>query len=136
MERPNPETIALYDRLVPEDPRVVRGQMFAHPCAFVGEHMFFGTFAQTLIARVGASRAAVLCEEGFALFQPMPGRPWREYVQFDPRHIDLDVARTLAFDALESTATLPPKAPKAPKDAAKVKGSGPAAGAKKAPRKA
>ncbi|MCB9739464.1 MAG: hypothetical protein H6747_09370 [Deltaproteobacteria bacterium] len=110
MEKPNAETVAHYEALLPADPRVAPGKMFGHVCAFTGGHMFFGTFAQTLIARVGPDRVPELLDaEGLAQFEPMPGRPWREYVQFDPRAMDPDEARTLVADALEFTAGLPPK---------------------------
>lgn len=110
MEEPNAETVAHYEALLPVDPRVAPGNIFGHVCAFTGGHMFFGTFAQTLIARVGPDRVPELLDAvGLAHFEPMPGRPWREYVQFDPRTMDADEARTLVHDALEFTASLPPK---------------------------
>jgi hypothetical protein len=52
-KKPNADTVARYEALLPADPRLQPGKMFGHVCAFVGGHMFFGTFAQTLIARVG-----------------------------------------------------------------------------------
>lgn len=109
MERPHPETIAAYEAALPSDPRVARGQMFAHPCAFVNGHMFFGTFAQTLIARVGSARVAPLLATGARTFEPIEGRAWAEYVQVDA---DDPRAGDLAREALEATARLPPKAKK------------------------
>ncbi len=110
MEKPNADTVARYEALLPADPRVQPGKMFGHVCAFVGGHMFFGTFAQTLIARVGPELAqSMLDTPGITTFEPMPGRPWREYVQFDPRGMDAEEAATLVADALEFTAALPPK---------------------------
>lgn len=117
MEKPDAQTIAIFDRLLPDDPRVVRSQMFGHPGAFVNGHIFFGTFAQTIIARVGAERASALIGDDFSAFEPLPGRPWREYVQFDPARVAEDEARTLAVDALENAALLPPKPVKAKKPA-------------------
>lgn len=115
MEKPDARTTAIFDRLLPDDPRVVRSQMFGHPAAFVNGNMFFGTFAQTLIARVGTERAQSLVGDDFGIFEPMAGRPWREYVQFERDQIADDEGRTLATDALEHTAALPPKPVKAPK---------------------
>jgi hypothetical protein len=131
MEKPDAETIALFDRLLPEDPRVVRSQMFGHPGGFVNGHIFFGTFAQTIIARVGADRATALIGDEYKAFEPLPGRPWREYVQFDPTLVAEDEARTLAIDALENAALLPPKPVKAKKEAA-AKAAAPKAAAPKA----
>ena len=127
MERPNAATIAWYDAAVPEDPRAVKGQMFGHPCAFVNRNMFFGTFGQSVVVRVGDERAAALAKKGPGrIFEPMPGRAWREYLQLERGAVSARVLAGLATDALEHTASLPPKAAKT---AAKT-------AAKKAPRKA
>jgi hypothetical protein len=113
MERPNAATTAWYDSLVPDDPRAVKGKMFAHPCAFVNGHMFFGTFAQTVVARVGEARAAELARSTLRIFEPMKGRGWKEYVQILPGELtDAEVA-ALAKEALDATASLPPKPAKA-----------------------
>ena len=109
MEKPNATTVAYYEALLPQDPRVVPGQMFGHPCAFINGNMFFGTFAQTLIARVGEVRAATLDSEDFAVFEPMKGRAWKAYVQFDPLAVDEEAAAAVANDALHDAAKLPPK---------------------------
>jgi hypothetical protein len=50
--------------VMPDDRRARRGQMFGHPCAFVNGHMFHGTFAQAVVARVGAERAEALAGRG------------------------------------------------------------------------
>ena len=81
MEKPNTLTIAWYESLVPVDPRVVKGQMFGHPCAFVNGNMFFGTFAQSVVIKVGPERAAALVTDTVRIFEPMEGRPWKDYVQ-------------------------------------------------------
>ena len=112
MEKPNADTVAWYHRLVPTDARAQKGQMFGHPCAFVNGNMFFGTFAQTLIVRVGEVRAGQLLGSGARIFEPMPGRAWKEYAQVDPGTIADSELATLAQEALEATARLPAKAPK------------------------
>ena len=112
MEKPNAATIAWYDRSIPADPRAVKGQMFGHPCAFVNGNMFFGTFAQTLIARVGESRAAVVAGGKLPVFEPMKAKPWKEYVQVAAGVISDAEVLALATEALEHTAGLPPKAEK------------------------
>lgn len=118
MERPDAATIAWYDAAVPDDPRVVRGQMFAHPCAFVNGNMFFGTFAQSVVARVGQERAGALATQGRGrIFEPMPARPWREYVQLERGAVSAEILASLAGEALAHTAALPPKAAKAKKAA-------------------
>ncbi len=112
MERPSADTIAYFDRLMPNDLRATRGQMFGHPCAFVNGHMFYGTFAQSVVVRVGAARATTL---GLPIFEPMAGRAWREYIQVEPGAIeDARLAELLEL-ALDETAKLPPKEKKAPR---------------------
>ena len=113
MEKPNAATVAWYEQSVPADPRAVKGQMFGHPCAFVNGNMFFGTFAQTLIVRLGEARAAEVASGQLGLFEPMPGKPWKEYVQVPEGALaDAELA-ILAREALDHTAALPPKAKKA-----------------------
>lgn len=116
MERPDVATVAAYDSAVPNDPRAVKGQMFGHPCAFVNGNMFFGTFAQTVIARVGEARtAALVAAHEVLVFTPMPGRPWKEYVQLHPSAVPAEALAAYAREALEHTATLPEKVKKEPK---------------------
>lgn len=124
MERPDAATIAAYEAALPDDERVVRGQMFAHPCAFVQGNMFFGTFAQTVIARVGERRTAERVAAGGRAFEPMPGRPWKDYVQLEPTAEGPDALRRWAAEALEATAALPPKVKKPAKKAGTAKPKG------------
>ncbi|MCA9609099.1 MAG: hypothetical protein KC619_26035 [Myxococcales bacterium] len=112
MERPSPETVAYYESALPDDPRSKPGQMFGHPCAYVNGNMFFGTFAQTVVARVGTERADELAAQDLRVFVPMSGRVWKEYVQVDRDEVPVERLRVLALEALEHTASLPPKAKK------------------------
>lgn len=115
MEKPSATTVAWYDRSIPADPRAVKGQMFGHPCAFVNGNMFFGTFAQSLIVRLGEARAASVATGSVRLFEPMPGKPWKEYVQVPVGALADDAVATLAREALDYTAGLPAKAKKGKK---------------------
>lgn len=117
MKKPGAATVAWYDAAVPADPRAVKGQMFGHPCAFVNGNMFFGTFADSVIARVGVPRAAELASGGeLSIFEPMGGRPWKDYVQVETEAIGNAEIAHLAKEALEHTAKMPPKEKKAPKE--------------------
>ncbi len=133
MERPNPETVAYYEAAVPPDPRARKGAMFGHPCAFVNGNMFFGTFGQSVVARIGIDRTAELAKGKLRIFEPMPGRAWKEYLQVDAGGLPAAKLKTLATEALEWTAkNIAPKktagkatpqkpAAKKPKPAAKKK---------------
>ncbi|MFZ5477551.1 MAG: TfoX/Sxy family protein [Myxococcota bacterium] len=108
----SPAAIDAFDAALPDDARVVRKRMFGNPCAFVNRQMFFGTFGDTVVARVGPERVEALDGEGgLRVFTPMPERPWRDYVQADAQS-DPARLRELAADALAWTLTLPPKVKK------------------------
>ncbi len=109
MEKPDATTRAWYEAAVPEDPRAVRGQMFGHPCAFTHGNMFFGTFGQSVIVRIGEGRVGEELAGPLVVFEPMAGRPWKEYLQV-PRGALLDERlHALVAEALEYTAALPTK---------------------------
>ncbi len=115
-----PEAVAAYEAVVPDDPRVERKKMFGHPAAFTSGNMFFGTFEDRLIARLPALRIAdLMARPGVGAFAPREGRPWKEYVQLDLEVVDEADLAVYAREALEHTATLPPKVPKPRKPRAK-----------------
>jgi hypothetical protein len=106
----SPAALAAYEAALPDDPRVQRKKMFGVPCAFVNRQMFFGTFDDSLIARVGPARVAVLVKEaGKRVFEPMEGRAWGDYVQLEPG-LSGEELRRLATESLAWAAALPEKA--------------------------
>lgn len=55
--------------------------MFGHPCAFVSVQMFMGVFGNAVFVRLPEDlRGELLAEEGAGPFEPMAGRPMKEYV--------------------------------------------------------
>ncbi len=119
MEKPDAATIAWYNAAIPDDPRAIRSQMFGFPCSFVHGNMFFGTFAASVVARVGSASVAARVAAGQGtIFEPMPGRAWKEYVQIATGAVDDAAIAAIAAEALAFTAALPPK----PEKAAKGKG--------------
>lgn len=116
MEKPDSSTIAWYEEAVPADPRAQKSKMFGFPCAFVNGHMFFGTFAGSVVARVGEARLTALINEGKGkAFEPMEGRPWREYLQVPTGSLSDREVAAIAEEAFQLTAKLPPKPPKGSK---------------------
>lgn len=100
--------------ILPPDPRIHVRSMFGGLGAFVNGHMFAGVYGEAVFVRLSdADRSELLAVEGSDVFEPMPGRPMREYVVL-PRAWSSDPARAQAWAAraLASTAALPPKAPK------------------------
>jgi hypothetical protein len=106
-----------FQAALPDAPGVVTKTMFGQPAAFIDRQMFFGTFGDTLVARIGPSRVAELVGAGHATpFVPTEGRPWEDYAQVDAAG-DPATHRALALEALRWTSRLPPRAkpPKRPR---------------------
>ena len=113
MEKSPPALVAAFDGALPDDPRVERRPMFGHPVGWVGGNMFVGLFADQLWVRVPPEQRGEL---GGVSFEPMPGRPMRDYTIVPPAVVaDAAALRGLVGKALEFTATLPPKEKKPPK---------------------
>jgi TfoX/Sxy family transcriptional regulator of competence genes len=60
--------------------------MFGYPAAFINGNMFLGLFQDDRILRLPEIlRGEFLNRDGAKMFEPMPGRPMREYVAVPPR---------------------------------------------------
>jgi TfoX/Sxy family transcriptional regulator of competence genes len=106
-----------FSELVPDDPRVERRKMFGYPAAFLGGNLFMSLYQDSLILRLSeADRGALLKVEGASLFEPMPGRPMREYVVVprwlldSPGPLGRWIGRSLAY-----AGTIPAKSAGRPK---------------------
>src|SRR5215467_4054375 len=104
---------------VPEAPRVERRTMFGYPCAFIAGNMFGGIYQDTVVVRLSeARRTAAIQRDGARPFEPMPGRPMREYVVVPSAAAeDTATLRRWLAEALDYAATLPPKAKGKPRKA-------------------
>jgi len=81
------ELIDLFQSVMPGPPAAQR-KMFGYPAGFVNGNMFMGLFQDDMILRLPESgRQALLKVDGAKIFEPMPGRPMREYVAVPPRVI-------------------------------------------------
>jgi TfoX/Sxy family transcriptional regulator of competence genes len=80
-KKTSPELVAAFDHALPTTPSVTRRPMFGYASAFVNGNMFAGTFRETIVVRLAADdRVALLKLKGAAPFEPMKGRPMKEYV--------------------------------------------------------
>jgi ABC-type proline/glycine betaine transport system permease subunit len=105
----SPAVTAAYEAALPDDPSIERKTMFGMPCAFVNRQMFFGTFGETIVARVGTARVdALVGTQGLGNFTPSEGRTWGDYVQV-AASADVALLGALATEALSWTQHLPPK---------------------------
>ena len=108
------DLVALFYGALLDDPRVERRQMFGYPCAFVGGNLFTGLHQESVIVRLAeGDRLAAIGEQGAHLFEPMSGRPMREYVALPEAALaSRTELATWLRRALSYAASLPPKAKK------------------------
>ncbi len=107
---PSDAVVTAYRAALPDDPDVKQKQMFGSPCAFVNRQMFFGTFEDSLVARVGPRRVTALAgQPGMQVFSPSEGKVWDDYVQLSPS-TPPQVLAELAAEAMRWAAALPKKA--------------------------
>ena len=102
---------AIFNTALPADPRVERRPMFGYPSALVNGHLFTGLHEERMVVRLDeAERSELLGVEGACIFEPVPGRPMREYVVLPPSILgDERALRRWTARALSYVATLPPK---------------------------
>ncbi|MHB0874638.1 MAG: TfoX/Sxy family protein [Anaerolineae bacterium] len=83
--KPSPELTALLDAAVQPFP-AERKTMFGCPAYFVNGNMFTGVFANDLFVRLpDKERGEAIASFGEqAVFEPVAGRPMREYVVLPP----------------------------------------------------
>ena len=80
MPRPDTESKAFFESILPADPRVQVRPMFGNVAGFVNGNMFIGLFGNDLFVRLSnGDRAALLQEEGSSVLEPLKGRPMKEY---------------------------------------------------------
>ena len=97
-------------------------KMFGYPAGFVGGHMTTGLHQESWIVRLSDADREERTAAGWAGFEPMPGRPMREYVSLPAEVIgDPDQARAWVERAADYVRGLPPK-PAKPRASAKRRG--------------
>ena len=96
--------------LVPGDARVHVKAMFGGLGAFAGTQMFMGLYGDSLMVRLSEAHRADVMAEGGSVFEPMPGRPMREYVTLPYWRDDPGRARPIVARSMEYALSVPPKA--------------------------
>jgi len=118
------DLIDLFAGVMPGPPAVQR-KMFGYPAGFINGNMFMGLFQNDMILRLPESQRAEFLKRGGArIFEPMPGRPMREYVAVPPRLLtDKKELAAWISKALDYGSSLKPKpSGKKPKKASARKG--------------
>ena len=109
---PVPAFVELFRSLLPKTGGEER-PMFGCPSGFLGGNLFCGVFEDKLFVRLSPDdRTRLLMEEGAEPFDPMGGRPMREYVVVPRAWLEGDAdeeLRTWMDKAAGYARTLPPK---------------------------
>lgn len=118
--QPSEELIKTFEAVTPGPPAVAR-KMFGFPAAFVNGNMFMGLHQEDMILRLPEeSRAELLKISGARIFEPMSGRPMREYLVVPPSLLkDRNKLSSWAMESLEYGSSLAPKSPKSKKEGVK-----------------
>jgi TfoX N-terminal domain len=122
-EKSPPWLVELFDEALAGTPGE-RRQMFGYPCGFLNGQLFCGLFASSMFVRLAeADRAALLAVSGARIFDPMGGRPMREYVVV-PAELLEDAGELGKWVSRGATyaSSLPPKKSAAKKAASARKG--------------
>jgi TfoX/Sxy family transcriptional regulator of competence genes len=104
--------VEAFDAALPREASIERRKMFGYPAAFVRGNMATGLFKEHLIVRLPEERRLeLLAEPGSTPFEPMPGRPMREYVVVSPALVsDAQTLRRWIGEAAAYAASLPARA--------------------------
>jgi TfoX/Sxy family transcriptional regulator of competence genes len=87
--------------------------MFGYPAAFIGGNMTAGLYQETFLVRLPDAERAERHADGWVTFEPMPGRPMREYLALPAEVVaDPGATREWVERAAAYVRTLPPKPPK------------------------
>jgi TfoX/Sxy family transcriptional regulator of competence genes len=114
--KPKPELVDRFHEAVAGIDGVEVRKMFGFPAAFIAGNLTAGLHQDTVMVRLPDAEREERIAEGWSRFEPMPGRPMREYVALPPQvAADVDATRRWIERAAAHVRTLPPKAPKAPK---------------------
>jgi TfoX/Sxy family transcriptional regulator of competence genes len=85
-------------------------KMFGYPAGFVNGQLFTGIFASSWFVRLPDDERSQLAAAGGTPFEPMPGRPMREYLVLPPETAgDPAAAEPWVGRALAYVQRLPPK---------------------------
>ncbi len=92
-------------------PELAIRKMFGYPAAFLNGNLTTALHESRWMVRLSAEDRAALAAAGGLPFEPMPGRPMKEYLVLPPAMVDDPAARATWIDrAVAHVGTLPPKA--------------------------
>ena len=102
--------VEAFRQAIAQLPNVEPRQMFGYPAAFSKSQMFASVFQDSLILRLPEADREALGQKGARAFEPMPGRPMREYVTVPDAVLDAHAElHAWLLKAQAYAASLPPK---------------------------
>jgi TfoX N-terminal domain len=117
-----PQLVARFDELSALVPDATRRPMFGYPSCVLRGHMFMSLFGDRLILRLGEEdRRDFLARHKTGLFEPMPGRPMKEYVVVPPSLASERVVEDWIARAHTYADSLPAKPLKSPRGRKRAK---------------
>lgn len=112
-QKSSPELVERFEAALAGIEGMEQRKMFGYPAGFVGGNLATSLFGESWLVRLPEDERGRL---GWLSFEPMPGRPMREYVALpDKITADPEQARAWVERAAGYARTLPPKTKKAPK---------------------
>jgi TfoX/Sxy family transcriptional regulator of competence genes len=110
-----PALVALFESLITAFPKSEKKRMFGYPSIFINGNLTAGLFEDRMMLRLSEEdRKQFLKERGHRVFEPMPGRPMKEYVEAsaamleDPKKLIVWLERSVSY-----AQSLKPKSKKA-----------------------
>jgi TfoX/Sxy family transcriptional regulator of competence genes len=95
----NPEHETAMNDIMQDIDGAVPAKMFGMPCYKVNGKMAVGVYENGIVLKVGEKKAKDMTSSGAAQpFEPMPGRPWKEWVLLTG---DFDKHKKLFKEAVE-----------------------------------
>lgn len=104
--------IDLFDKSVPSGDGISLRKMFGYPAAFANGNLFIGLHQNDFVMKLSEQdRARFIAEFGERSFEPIKGRPMREYVRL-PEALLADARKRAAWirRSLRYAETVAPKA--------------------------
>ncbi len=118
MPKSSDATIAAFRSVVEAGPGAVEKKMFGQLAGLVNGNMFMGAFGDQINIRLDVAGREEALKAGAVPFEPMSGRPMKEYVVLPPEVVaDPEALRGWVAKAYEYVSeNVPAKAPRAVAD--------------------
>jgi TfoX/Sxy family transcriptional regulator of competence genes len=99
-----------FGRVLDRFPDAERRKMFGYPAAFVGGNMVTGLHQRDWVVRLSEAEQDAARADGATSFEPMPGRPMKNFVALPAAILDDEEALTAWVErAVGHGKSLPPK---------------------------